>query len=65
MIRAVANLLTLWIPLEFIGNAHTMQSRADFVGKARNRAKADWFINAQSGVKQLNAMPVRVQRPIA
>jgi hypothetical protein len=36
MIRAVANLLTIWIPHEFIGNAHTMQSRVDFVAKARN-----------------------------
>jgi hypothetical protein len=29
MIRPVANLLTLWIPREFIGNAQTMWIQAD------------------------------------
>lgn len=39
MIRAVANLLVLWIPREFIGNAHTMQIRANSLDKHRDPLK--------------------------
>jgi hypothetical protein len=65
MIRAVANLLLLLLPCEFIGNAHTMQIRADLLDKRRGSAKADLPMKAGSGIKQLNATPVRVLRPIA
>jgi hypothetical protein len=36
MIRAVADLLTLWIPREFIGNVQTMQIRAEFIDTRRD-----------------------------
>jgi hypothetical protein len=39
MIRVVANLLLLWIPRELIGNAHTMQTRADFLDNRRDLLK--------------------------
>ncbi len=40
------------------------RSRADFLDKARGSAKAGRPMKARSGVKQLNAMPVRALRPI-
>jgi hypothetical protein len=42
-----------------------MQSRADFLDKARDSTKAGQPMKARSGVKQLNAMPVHALRPIA
>jgi hypothetical protein len=39
MIRAVANLLLLWIQREFIGNAETMQIRAEFTDERRDPLK--------------------------
>jgi len=39
MIRAVVNLLLLWIQREFIGNAETMQIRAEFIHKRRDLLK--------------------------
>ena len=42
-----------------------MQGWADFLDKARESTKANRPMKARSGVKQLNAMPVRALRPIA
>jgi hypothetical protein len=64
MIRAVANLLLLWIRIEFVGEAHTMQIRADSLTSVVP-AKAGGPMKARSGIKQLNAMHVRALRPIA
>jgi hypothetical protein len=65
VIRAVANLSLLRLPREFIGIAHTMQIRADFLDKRRDSVKAGGPMKTRSGVKQLNEMPVRALRPTA
>jgi hypothetical protein len=65
VIRAVANLSLFRLPRDFLGDPHTMQIPANFLDKRRNSAKGCWSMKAPSRVKQLNAMPVRVLRPIA
>ena len=65
MIRAVANLLTIWIPHEFIGVDNAMQIRADFLDKHHDSVRTGGPMKARSGVKQRNEMPARALRPIA